>query len=445
MYNRRQVLIAAILASIAPYSQASARKTTPDVVIVGGGAAGLAAAQALLAGGRVPLVLEAAPRLGGRAYTDSSSLGLPFDCGASVVGSDTGQPILAMAKAAGFQTRSYEPSIRIFSNGKPAPEADNEALDAGIEEISERILGAAAEDRAGPASSVLSEGDRANLWLPTAYGVLTAITDGVGMPDRAIADWAALRHGEVGRTLPQGLGTLIQRLAHSLPVEVNTRVIRVVERPDRVDVHTDRGVIRTNAAIVTVSAGVLASGTIAWEPGLPDAIQSAVAGMAMGSLEKVAFSLRASSSILALEPDTFIVTKLDAESSHYILARPHGLPMVIVHFGGSWARDLAKSGASALIAAAGQVLTQAFGNDVLSGRLRVAATQWSVDPNALGAVSVVRPDATHNPRAVLAAPFSNRLALAGEALAHEASQTVAGAYKSGVQSAEMMLRALKKL
>ena len=54
-----------------------------DVAVVGAGAAGIAAARTLRDAGLGCVVLEASGRLGGRAWTDTASLGAPFDQGAS--------------------------------------------------------------------------------------------------------------------------------------------------------------------------------------------------------------------------------------------------------------------------------------------------------------------------------------------------------------------------
>ncbi len=51
-----------------------------DVAIVGGGAAGIAAARRLAAAGRSELLVEALPRLGGRAHT-ASIQGMQLDLG----------------------------------------------------------------------------------------------------------------------------------------------------------------------------------------------------------------------------------------------------------------------------------------------------------------------------------------------------------------------------
>ena len=58
--------------------------STVDVVVIGAGAAGLAAGQALSAGGLSSVVLEADARIGGRAHTEIMPDGVPFDLGAGV-------------------------------------------------------------------------------------------------------------------------------------------------------------------------------------------------------------------------------------------------------------------------------------------------------------------------------------------------------------------------
>lgn len=52
-----------------------------DVIVVGAGAAGLAATHVLHNAGRRVICLEAADRIGGRSYTDTSIFDVPFDLG----------------------------------------------------------------------------------------------------------------------------------------------------------------------------------------------------------------------------------------------------------------------------------------------------------------------------------------------------------------------------
>ena len=74
----RRLLLSTLLAGTA----LPARAADPDVVIVGAGVAGLAAARSLMAANKNVLVVEARERIGGRAFTDSTTFGFPFDHGA---------------------------------------------------------------------------------------------------------------------------------------------------------------------------------------------------------------------------------------------------------------------------------------------------------------------------------------------------------------------------
>jgi monoamine oxidase len=70
-----------------------------DVVIVGAGLSGLTAARDVLAAGYEPLVLEAAPRVGGRILTEDVE-GVPFELGAQWIG-DTHHRMAALATELG--------------------------------------------------------------------------------------------------------------------------------------------------------------------------------------------------------------------------------------------------------------------------------------------------------------------------------------------------------
>ena len=73
-----------------------------EVAVIGAGAAGLAAATELRRHGRDCLVIEARARLGGRAHTDVTWLGSPFDLGASFIhAAEQGNPWAGIAMAHG--------------------------------------------------------------------------------------------------------------------------------------------------------------------------------------------------------------------------------------------------------------------------------------------------------------------------------------------------------
>ena len=76
--------------------------SAPDVVVVGAGAAGIAAARRLAEAGRSVLLVEALPRLGGRART-ARIAGLPLDLGCGWLHSAERNPLAALAAAEGLE------------------------------------------------------------------------------------------------------------------------------------------------------------------------------------------------------------------------------------------------------------------------------------------------------------------------------------------------------
>ena len=99
-----------------------------DVAVIGAGAAGLAAGLALQAAGKNFIVLEARDRIGGRAYTDTTTLGLPFDCGAHWLHAASQNPFTTIADRLGFAYNdkiSWADVVRM-GNGGPLPDAVQE-------------------------------------------------------------------------------------------------------------------------------------------------------------------------------------------------------------------------------------------------------------------------------------------------------------------------------
>src|SRR5580658_2230986 len=102
--------------------------TDVDVVVIGAGLAGLGAATALRRMGRGAVVLEAAGRIGGRAWTAYPRAlgGVWFDMGAIWLHDAEHNPLTPIARAAG-DTLLRSDALRIertFVGGRLATEAE---------------------------------------------------------------------------------------------------------------------------------------------------------------------------------------------------------------------------------------------------------------------------------------------------------------------------------
>uniref|UniRef100_UPI0018DFB439 FAD-dependent oxidoreductase n=1 Tax=Neoroseomonas rubea TaxID=2748666 RepID=UPI0018DFB439 len=119
----------------------------PDVLVIGAGCAGIAAARTLSARGRSCLVLEGGPRLGGRAFTESASLGLPFDHGASWLHQADDNPLTPLARALGTEMLDHDTlrDRRLFADGRLATREDRAAFAAAEDAFWAAIAAAAAD------------------------------------------------------------------------------------------------------------------------------------------------------------------------------------------------------------------------------------------------------------------------------------------------------------
>ena len=98
MFTRRQCLAA--LASL-PLTPRTFATPPPRVIVIGAGIAGLGAARLLADAGAAVTVLESRTRIGGRIWTSTAWPDLPVDLGASWIHGVEGNPLTALADAAG--------------------------------------------------------------------------------------------------------------------------------------------------------------------------------------------------------------------------------------------------------------------------------------------------------------------------------------------------------
>lgn len=442
--SRRRILALAAAAAVAPRVNAAPTQN-PDVVIVGAGVAGLAAARVLVAGGRTVMVLEASPRIGGRVFTDIATFGVPFDRGAAWIHGSDDNVMSGIARAFHFDLVSEQPEEIIYVNGARATAADIANYNRAFDALGEAIGEAAHEDADVAASTTLPAALAPEIaaWLPTAAAAIGPLDIGVDLDALSVQDWHDREDKEPTSGVRQGFGRLVGRMADGLPVTANAVVTRIRATGDGVEIESVRGTLRARTALVTVSTGVLASGSIAFDPGLGGEKQQALVNLPMGLVTKIPLFFAEGSPALAFSPNASLVPQVDGERGHSFLIKPMGQPLVVCHVGGSLAWDLSTQPASVAVAFARDHLRTLLGTDADKGYKRGSATDWGSSPYTLGAYAAARPGAVAA-RAKLDAPHAERVFFAGEAQAGNRSQSVQGAYKSGRRTAERILQFLKR-
>jgi monoamine oxidase len=420
-----------------------------DVAVVGAGAAGIAAARALRGLGLTCVVLEASGRVGGRAFTDTESLGEPFDQGAAWLHDADNNPLAPIALRQGF-TLHEEPGRRrrdiLLIGNRPATQEEKAAHDAAAE-----AWEAAAERRAaegGPDIPLAEAVPRDGFWDATVEHWFGAIISGVEAEHDSLRDYVAT--ALVGRNpqVREGLGTLVARQAEGLRVALGTpvEVVRTGGPGGSVELEGPRGRARARGCVVTVSTGVLAAGAIRFEPALPPAVLDAVGGLPQGMVVKVA--LRAAGVDRLDLPDFGrLGRRVEGEGDRPAswICWPFGRDHAIAYIGGEAARQLARGGPEAADAFARAELARYFGAARVERAFRPGAvvTRWVEDPLFRGAYSHARVGHAGS-RAVLrdAVIADGRLRFAGEACHERHAGTAGGAWESGLRAARAMAEAL---
>lgn len=401
------------------------------MAVIGSGAAGIAAARHLAGQKRSVLLVEALPRPGGRAFTQTLH-GLPLDLGCGWLHSGDRNPLAALAEETGQDIdRSEGAWTRQLGNIGLSPQGQHAAWDA-FAAFKERLRAAPpADDRAG---SALPEGEK---WRPFA-DALSTFLNGVELDQLSAEDFIAYEDAatETNWRLPGGYGHFIAGLGRDLPVALSTRV-NSVSLAKHVVLDTDRGAITASAAIVTVSTAVLARGGIAF-PAEAEGHLHAAAQLPLGLADKIFFS---TSTPDAVPSESHLLGRFDSVRTASYYLRPFGRPIVECFIGGALARELEEAGTDAAASFARDQLQELLGAGFARSLSPLAVTQWAREPTIGGSYSHALPGHAAA-RGALAQPVNERLCFAGEACSKTDFSTVHGAWRSGMEAAGHIARFL---
>jgi len=418
-----------------------AENGTYDAVVVGAGAAGLSAGRALAQAGRRVVVLEAKNRVGGRAYTSTRDLDLPFDHGAHWLHSGSVNPLVSMAENAGFDISRVNPPQRFWHDDGWADTSITTAWQDYVD-AQWRAIDAAAAISSEPSTdlAVRSVIDADVRWLDP-FLAWFAMLSSVEAAAVSVQDHARYRDTRENWPVPQGLGAVVATLADGLPVRLSCPVTRIDWRGPQPVVDTAQGQLSARTVIVTASTSVLAGGGIRFAPDLPHWKQEAINALPLGNANKVA--LRFDRNVFGDGvPCTAMPLSAGREIFRYQI-RPFGEDVAIGFAGGDFAAAIEALTDDEVCALALEQLATMFGSDITGHVTHRVRTAWRADPFVRGAYSAARPGQA-GARSDLRRPVDGRIFFAGEAVSSDFYSTVHGAYLSGHDVAADVERQLAK-
>lgn len=410
--------------------------SSADVAIIGAGAAGLSAARTLTEAGRSVVLLEAMNRIGGRAFTESEVLGIPFDWGCAWIHSADRNPFLPLAKQWGFTLAEHDDSVdRVYYGSRRFDEPQVKRVKQVYGEIVEANA-KAARVRDGAVSSVRAIRTPEEQVAATYIGAMDMAVD---LDELAIRDYDDQAELEPNSLVKEGFGSVVRRFGEGVPVSLETPVRRIRYGGQGVTIETAKGDLSARACIVTASAGVLRAGTIAFDPVLPAWKQQAIADVQMGMLAKIPLIIDGER--FGLQPFEDLLCEQASDEDIYFLAFPFGFNLLIGFVGGDFGWQMSAAGKDIAVDFATSALKRVFGNDAGKHVLKGELSRWASNPWVRGAYSAARPGRTAA-RGELERPVADRVFFAGEAFGREFAQTAGGAMLSGRRTAAAVLKVL---
>ncbi|WP_449280886.1 flavin monoamine oxidase family protein [Leucobacter sp.] len=457
-----------------------------DTIVVGAGVSGLVAARLLAGAGRRVVVLEARDRLGGRLHTEREG-GRVTDLGASWIHGISDSPVHEVTTGLGmpeteFTVGSYQAGGRPIAYYGPdggrlsdaATEqfiADVATVDARLAtviaaadpgssyaDVSDAAVGAVATERGWDAERA----ERVTEYLyhrsEEQYGADAVLLDAHGLDDDAIEGEEVV--------FPEGYDRLATHLAQGLDVRLEHEVTCVTRSDGGVEVAVRRpagaehdagaaAVFAADRAVVTLPIGVLRSGTVRFEPPLPESVAGAVDALRMNAFEKI--FLRFPERFW--EPGVYAIRRQgDAAEwwhSWYDLTGLHGEPTLLTFAAGECAKQIRDWPEERVVASVMTALRDIYGESI-PDPAHARITHWQDDPYARGSYAYMTVGSRPEDHDVIATPIGGAsgsdvrrgagheaaaavLHLAGEATWTEDPATVTAALRSGHRAAERIL------
>lgn len=417
------------------------------VIVIGAGMAGLTAANKLRHHGIETVILEARDRIGGRTWT-SHKLGIPFDYGASWIHGMQDNPIAELSQQLKLNTHECDFSNYLLfdRNHHPIAISDIEHFSSEFTQILHQA-GAYARrakqdiDLATALTNIVSTKKRPQLWQDLYKARHMGISLYIGADPNQISarEWdqeSILPGGN--HILLSGYLPIVEQLAKSCHIELNTQVQHIIYEKNQVTVISNQGSFQANAVIITVPISILKKNLITFTPALPDFKKTALEHLEMGLLNRIALKFPK-----AFWPNKYQGIRVIPERKtivplfvnyHYFMPQPILIGMV----SGDAAQQLELLDDTEIIKYTMTGLKRYFG-DAIPKPIAYEITRWQHDPFSYGSYSYLPVGSSGVDYQAMAEPVAGCLFFAGEASHQQYPGTTHGAYLSGMREAERII------
>ncbi len=466
--SRRRSLLSGLLAGLAagcaqmPGAMRAAQGKR--VLVIGAGFAGLSAARALRQSGMDVVVLEARSRPGGRVLTDRS-LGFPIDLGPSWLHGGPHNPLKALAEGSGIATQVTNYANFRFTNassGQRLQVAPTDLLDTA-QKFNDVMSSASlwgtlhASNAATRGLSVADVFEAAVRRIeerdgPIDRGVVAlqrwVLESNLAAPLEEVGAAALLDDSDTGagdavlplddRLVTAGMDRLIALLVLDLDIRYSQVVQAITWRPGAVTVGTAGTQWQADYVVVTLPIGVLAHGSVRFDPPLPASIAEPMSRLRMGLLNKICLTFPYAFWDQRADFLTFYSSPAPLYYAWLNLMRYGSTPALIGFTSGRMARAVETMTHEALVDRLMRRMRAARGVR-LPEPLAVRVSHWASDPYARGSYSYPGIGASGSDRSQLARPVDDTLFFAGEATHRDDPASVHGAWWSGLRAAKQIL------
>lgn len=443
--------------------------TTYDLIVVGAGIAGISAARTATAFGANVLVLEAQNRIGGRAYTDTTTFSeIGFDLGAQFFQAClSGNELFDLAQQQGLDllaaagTGSTPALASAFTIGSNDAGAEGLNFLATSALIKKALLAAGSLIALGaadaPISSVVSSLASEPWYTPALQQAVLEIMGNTEMSMLDLYDYILLQPAAFATPgddyiVKSGMGTFVSSLAKGLRILTGSPVTNITTGGPTVTVTSNGATYSAKSVVVTAATNVLAKGNTAggiqFNPPLPDAYLNAFANLPLVPIFKALLGFKPGFqlNVPGVTPQTafsVVVPLVNSEISSFF---PNFWNTNTCEFIAD--SDLAQTLESTYVgsgpnAAAAMLLAEmepTFPGATAAWDGRITGSTWISNPYFGGAFSAAKVGAVPD-RGAIAHAIGNQLWFAGEAVNTAGDRgLLQGALRSGAVAAQAAMK-----